>query len=102
VDSVWEQKKLEATLREMLDCPKGVPQSPAGRVHHGTMPGNHFPSKNAWLAHNEDARTGILLLRSVGDDLRTLRQAARTYRSCRRSHNPATPFPSCFGDHPCA
>ena len=31
VDSVWEQKKLEATLREMLDCPKGVPHAvPSG------------------------------------------------------------------------
>jgi len=29
VDPTWEQRKLEATLREMLDCPKGVRQSPA-------------------------------------------------------------------------
>jgi hypothetical protein len=40
VDSAWEQKKLEATLREMLDAKRAAREAPQRPVHYaGGCPG---------------------------------------------------------------
>jgi hypothetical protein len=57
------RKKLEATLREILDCPKGVPHarsgSPTRRVHPRKMAGQHFSQKDM-IPYSENAVLGKL------------------------------------------
>ena len=64
VDSVREQEKLEATLREMLKNAARAQRSPTRQVHPIKMAGHHFSQKNMFPCP-EDALLGGLLLRKT-------------------------------------